>query len=107
MRTSISMVSLVCCPPPFAVRWIVAFPVLLPVIKEVKSRGAFVVLIAEPELDIEDGVADIVIKLPQADQLLMPMVAAVPLQLIAYYTAVLKGNDVDKPRNLAKSVTVE
>lgn len=37
----------------------------------------------------------------------MPMVAAVPLQLIAYYTAVLKGNDVDKPRNLAKSVTVE
>ena len=50
---------------------------------------------------------DIVIKLPQADQLLMPMVAAVPLQLIAYYTAVLKGNDVDKPRNLAKSVTVE
>ena len=42
-----------------------------------------------------------------ADQLLMPMVAAVPLQLIAYYTAVLKGNDVDKPRNLAKSVTVE
>ena len=47
------------------------------------------------------------IKLPQADQLLMPMVAAVPLQLIAYYTAVLKGNDVDKPRNLAKSVTVE
>ena len=76
-------------------------------IKEVKSRGAFVVLIAEPELDIEDGVADIVIKLPQADQLLMPMVAAVPLQLIAYYTAVLKGNDVDKPRILAKSVTVE
>ena len=76
-------------------------------IKEVRSRGAFVVLIAEPELDIEDGVADIVIKLPQADQLLMPMVAAVPLQLIAYYTAVLKGNDVDKPRNLAKSVTVE
>ena len=66
-------------------------------IKEVKSRGADVVvfikesiagdLAKEPELDIEDGVADIVIKLPQADQLLMPMVAAVPLQLIAYYTA--------------------
>ena len=43
----------------------------------------------------------------KAEQMLMPMVAAVPLQLIAYYTAVLKGNDVDKPRNLAKSVTVE
>lgn len=76
-------------------------------IKEVKARGAFVILVCEPELEVEDGVADITIKLPKADQLLMPMVAAVPLQLIAYYTAVLKGNDVDKPRNLAKSVTVE
>lgn len=72
-----------------------------------KARGAFVILVCEPELEVEDGVADITIKLPKADQLLMPMVAAVPLQLIAYYTAVLKGNDVDKPRNLAKSVTVE
>ena len=51
--------------------------------------------------------ADIIIRLPEADEVLMPMVAAVPLQLIAYYTAVLKGCDVDKPRNLAKSVTVE
>lgn len=76
-------------------------------IKEVKARGAMVILICEPDLEVEDGVADIIIRLPQADQLLMPMVAAVPLQLIAYYTAVLKGNDVDKPRNLAKSVTVE
>lgn len=76
-------------------------------IKEVKSRGAFVILISDPDVEVEDGVADITIKLPSADQLLMPMVAAVPLQLIAYYTSVLKGNDVDKPRNLAKSVTVE
>ena len=45
--------------------------------------------------------------LPDFDDLLMPMIAVVPLQLIAYYTSVLKGNDVDKPRNLAKSVTVE
>ncbi|MGN0327633.1 MAG: glutamine--fructose-6-phosphate transaminase (isomerizing) [Lachnospira sp.] len=76
-------------------------------IKEVKARGAFVILVADREVEVEEGVADIVIRLPEADQLLMPMVAAVPLQLIAYYTAVLKGNDVDKPRNLAKSVTVE
>jgi len=76
-------------------------------IKEVKARGAFVILVCEPDLEVEEGVADITIKLPRADQLLMPMVAAVPLQLIAYYTSVLKGNDVDKPRNLAKSVTVE
>jgi len=76
-------------------------------IKEVKSRGAMVVLVCGEEIEVEDGVADHIIRLPKADQLLMPMVAAVPLQLIAYYAAVLKGNDVDKPRNLAKSVTVE
>ena len=76
-------------------------------IKEVKSRGAMVILVCDKDVQVEDGVADYVIQLPKADKLLMPMVAAVPLQLIAYYAAVLKGNDVDKPRNLAKSVTVE
>lgn len=76
-------------------------------IKEVKARGAMVILVCDSELDVETDVADYVIKLPKTDELLMPMVAAVPLQLIAYYTAVLKGCDVDKPRNLAKSVTVE
>lgn len=76
-------------------------------IKEVKARGAMVLLICAKDVEVDEGVADYIIRLPEADQLLMPMVAAVPLQLLAYYTAVLKGNDVDKPRNLAKSVTVE
>lgn len=76
-------------------------------IKEVKARGAMVVLICNEDIDVEDSVADYIIKLPKVEQILMPMVAAVPLQLLAYYTAVLKGCDVDKPRNLAKSVTVE
>ena len=76
-------------------------------IKEVRSRGAMVILICAAGVTVEDNVADHIITLPEADELLMPMVAAVPLQLIAYYTAVLKGCDVDKPRNLAKSVTVE
>ena len=76
-------------------------------IKEVKARGAMVILVCGEDVVIEDKVADYIIRLPKAEQMLMPMVAAVPLQLIAYYTAVLKGNDVDKPRNLAKSVTVE
>jgi glucosamine--fructose-6-phosphate aminotransferase (isomerizing) len=76
-------------------------------IKEVKARGAMVVLVCDEELDIEDGIADCIIRLPKTDEILMPSVAAVPLQLIAYYTSVLKGCDVDKPRNLAKSVTVE
>ena len=76
-------------------------------IKEVKARGAKVVLICADGVEVGQDVADYIIRLPQVDEQLMPMVAAAPLQLIAYYTSVLKGNDVDKPRNLAKSVTVE
>ncbi len=76
-------------------------------IREVKARGAMVVLITHKDFEVDKDVADYVIKLPDVDEILMPMVTAAPLQLIAYYTSVLKGNDVDKPRNLAKSVTVE
>lgn len=76
-------------------------------IKEVKARGAKVVLISRDDYTPEQDVADHQFCLPQFDDLLMPMLAVVPLQLIAYYTAVYKGTDVDKPRNLAKSVTVE
>lgn len=76
-------------------------------IKEVKARGAMVVLVCSESLDVEEQIADCVIRLPEVDEILMPAVAAIPLQLIAYYTSVLKGCDVDKPRNLAKSVTVE
>lgn len=75
--------------------------------KEVKARGAMVVFICPEGLEVDKEAYDCVIRLPQCDEVLMPMVAAVPLQLIAYYTSVLKGNDVDQPRNLAKSVTVE
>ena len=74
---------------------------------EVKARGAMVILICDNSIEVGEGVADYIIRLPQTDEQLMPMAAAAPLQLIAYYTSVLKGNDVDKPRNLAKSVTVE
>lgn len=76
-------------------------------IREVKARGAMVILICDNSIEVGEGVADYIIRLPQIDEQLMPMAAAAPLQLIAYYTSVLKGNDVDKPRNLAKSVTVE
>lgn len=75
--------------------------------KELKARGAYVIAVAASNIHIENDVADYVINLGECDELLYPMTAVVPLQLIAYYTAVLKGNDVDKPRNLAKSVTVE
>ena len=76
-------------------------------IQEVKSRGAKVILICRDTYQPDDHTADMKFGLPDFDDLLMPMIAVVPLQLIAYYTSVLKGNDVDKPRNLAKSVTVE
>lgn len=76
-------------------------------IKEVKTRGAKVVLICGENAPVDSDVADYVVRIPETDVMFMPIVAAVPLQLIAYYTAVLKGNDVDQPRNLAKSVTVE
>ncbi|MGN0452678.1 MAG: glutamine--fructose-6-phosphate transaminase (isomerizing) [Ruminococcus sp.] len=76
-------------------------------IKEVKARGAMVILICDEEAEVAPDVADYVIRVPKTEELLMPMAAAVPMQLLAYYTSVRRGNDVDKPRNLAKSVTVE
>ena len=76
-------------------------------VKEVKSRGAKVTIICTEDVELENDVADYLVKIPKLDDILMPMLAAVPMQYIAYYTAVLKGCDVDQPRNLAKSVTVE
>ena len=76
-------------------------------IKEVKARGAKVVLVCAEDVEIENEAVDYIVRIPVIMDMLMPMLAVVPLQLIAYYTAVLRGNDVDQPRNLAKSVTVE
>ncbi|MEI6307456.1 MAG: glutamine--fructose-6-phosphate transaminase (isomerizing) [Actinomycetes bacterium] len=72
-------------------------------IQEVKARGAVVIAISE----FEFIGADHLIRIPQVDQLLQPVLSVVPLQVIAYEMAVARGNDVDQPRNLAKSVTVE
>ena len=76
-------------------------------VKETKSRGAKVLLFTTKDAAVPDGVADYVVRLDDYDDLLMPLQLIVPLQLFAYYMAVLRGCDVDKPRNLAKSVTVE
>ncbi len=76
-------------------------------IKEVKARGAMTIVICDEQADIDREAADYQICVPKRNEILMPMVATVPMQLLAYYTSVNKGNDVDKPRNLAKSVTVE
>lgn len=77
-------------------------------IREVKARGAVVLAITlEKYVEEVEKVADAVISIPDMDPLFAPAVAVTPLQLFAYYVSVMKGNDVDKPRNLAKSVTVE
>jgi len=70
---------------------------------EAKSRGAYIIGVS----DRESAIYDSWIKLPEVDELLYPMVAVVPLQLLAYYLAINRGCDPDKPRNLAKSVTVK
>lgn len=75
--------------------------------EEVKSRGAKVVMVCRESADVDENKTDFIIKLPETDNLLMPLVTVVPLQMLAYYTALEKGCAIDKPRNLAKSVTVE
>ena len=76
-------------------------------IKEVKARDAVVIGIALNDDEQIDKYVDHVIKVPTTDELLAPLLAVIPLQLLAYYAAITRGCDVDKPRNLAKSVTVE
>lgn len=76
-------------------------------IKEVKARDAVVIGIASADDEELGKYVDHVIKVPEADEMLIPLLAVVPLQLLAYYAAICNGRDVDKPRNLAKSVTVE
>ena len=76
-------------------------------IQEVKSRGAFTITVTKEGTEFSEGIMDEIVEVPALEDILMPMVTVIPLQLIAYYTTVLKGLNVDKPRNLAKSVTVE
>jgi glucosamine--fructose-6-phosphate aminotransferase (isomerizing) len=76
-------------------------------IEQVKARGGTVIALAtEGDEDIARK-ADHVLYIPQTSPLLTPVLAVIPLQLLAYYIAVRRGCDVDQPRNLAKSVTVE
>ncbi len=76
-------------------------------VQEVKARGAKVIIIAQANDEISKKYAEKVLYIPEMPDLLTPVITAIPLQLIAYYTAVAKGTNVDQPRNLAKSVTVE
>lgn len=76
-------------------------------IKELKARGAYIISITKNSYKDIIEVSDKVLYISDIDDILAPVLAVIPAQLFAYYTAVAKGLDVDKPRNLAKSVTVE
>jgi len=76
-------------------------------IKEVKARGATALVITFEDVHTFDDTADAIFRLPQTYPLFSPVLSVIVSQLYAYYCSVLKGNDPDKPRNLAKSVTVE
>jgi glucosamine--fructose-6-phosphate aminotransferase (isomerizing) len=70
---------------------------------ETKARGAFVIGLSDKNNEIFDEW----IELPKVDEMFYPLVSVVPLQLLAYYAAIARGKDPDRPRNLAKSVTVK
>lgn len=76
-------------------------------VREVKARGAYVILITKASAEVDWTLADVQIRIPDVDDKFTVFPIAVVIQLIAYYASLLKGLDVDQPRNLAKSVTVE
>ena len=76
-------------------------------VQQIKSRGGSVVAIVNKGNTAMAQLADYCLKIPEVPECLTPIVIAIPLQLLAYYIAIYKGRDVDRPRNLAKSVTVE
>ena len=85
----------------------VLFDKVISNVREIKARGGQVIAITTEDCHPLDEIADHIIKVPQTLPMLMPIITSIPLQLLAYHIAVLRGNDVDQPRNLAKSVTVE
>ncbi len=83
------------------------YPKMLGNIEEVKARGGKIIAVVNEGDKEAAEKADEIIRIPETSPFLMPILLTIPLQLLAYHIAVLKGTDVDQPRNLAKSVTVE
>ena len=83
------------------------YPKMISNIREVRARGARIIIISNGDFPMENSIYDYRISLPMVDDFLAPFTAAVTLQLLAYYTSLYLGIDMDQPRNLAKSVTVE
>ncbi len=76
-------------------------------VEQVKARGGVVVVVATEGDQATEELADYVLEIPETPWLLSPVTTVIPLQILAYHIATLRGLDVDQPRNLAKSVTVE
>ncbi len=76
-------------------------------LEEVRARGGLIIAFVDERVELEEGDGWVITRLPAVDNLIAPIIYTVPLQLLSYHVAVLKGTDVDQPRNLAKSVTVE
>ena len=85
----------------------VTFDKIMSNVEEVKARGGIIIAVTPKMSKGIDSKADTVIKIPENNSYLMPVLFSIPLQLLAYHIAELRGTDVDQPRNLAKSVTVE
>ncbi len=80
---------------------------LLSNLQEVKARGGKLIIFADQQLDLPIDKNVTIITMPEVNDIIAPIIYAVPLQLLAYHVAIIKGTDIDQPRNLAKSVTVE
>ena len=76
-------------------------------VQEIKSRQGKVIVIKNEDIDFPNELADYIVEIPKVNEVLSPIITTIPLQLISYYTAKMKGCHIDQPRNLAKSVTVE
>jgi glutamine---fructose-6-phosphate transaminase (isomerizing) len=95
------------CPAVFLVPQTEMFNKVMSSMQEIKARGGRILAIVTEGAELPDGLADDVIPIPACHDAILPIVATIPLQLFSYYAALERGCDVDKPRNLAKSVTVE
>jgi glucosamine--fructose-6-phosphate aminotransferase (isomerizing) len=95
------------CPSVFFAPQSEIFAKIVSSMQEIKARKGPIIAIATEGAELPAGVADDVISIPACHEAVLPIVAAIPVQLLSYYIAVERGCDVDKPRNLAKSVTVE
>ena len=102
-------IALICeeCPSVFLVSGGEIFQKTIANMQEVKARKGKVIAIATADCEIPDGLVDELVTVPAADDPILPIIMSIPLQLLSYHIAVARGCDVDKPRNLAKSVTVE